>query len=174
LDDNREEECSDALRENACMEVEQVRLDATGEEVRSDATHEGRRPDAIHEQARPDAIRKEACWDANHDEARSNTIVRDNYALEHVGVPLVVWKGVVVGNDQVVYGKTIQQILEEVAWRMEDVHGVEDPNSVADTAHRAMVADKVDVVRRAWADGSPGEVSCDGREGDSRPVDDIV
>ena len=54
---------------------------------------------------------------------------------------------------------------------MEDAHGVENLNSVADTVCRAMIVDKVNVVRRAWADGRPGEDSCD-RNGGRRRVDE--
>jgi hypothetical protein len=53
---------------------------------------------------------------------------------------------------------------------MEDAHGVEDLNCVADTVRRAMIADKADVVRRAWVDGRPGDDSCDGNDGGCRGV----
>ena len=53
---------------------------------------------------------------------------------------------------------------------MEDAHGVEDLSCVADTAHRAMIANRVDVARRSLADGRPGEDSCDGNDGGRRGV----
>ena len=58
----------------------------------------------------------------------------------------------------------------EAARRMEDAHGDEDLNSVADTVRRAMIADRVDVVRWSLADGRPGEDSCDGNDGGRRGV----
>jgi len=58
----------------------------------------------------------------------------------------------------------------EASRRMEDAHGVEDLNCVADTVRRAMIADKVDVVRRSLADGRPGDDSCDGNDGGCRGV----
>jgi hypothetical protein len=55
---------------------------------------------------------------------------------------------------------------------MEDAHGVEDLSCVADTVRRAMIADRVDVVRWSLADGRPGEDSCDGNDGGRRGVHD--
>ena len=75
-------------------------------------------------------------------------------------------------NDQVVHGKKVQWTLDKASRGTEDAHGVEDLNSVADTVRRAMIADKVDVVRRAWDDGRPGEDSCDGNDGGRRRVDE--
>ena len=51
---------------------------------------------------------------------------------------------------------------------MEDAHDVEDLNSVAGSVRRAMIADRVDVVRWSLADGRPGEDSCDRNDGGRR------
>lgn len=56
------------------------------------------------------------------------------------------------------------------ARRMEDAHDVEDLNSVAGSVRRAMIAERVDVVRWSLADGRPGEDSCYGNDGGRRGV----
>ena len=60
--------------------------------------------------------------------------------------------------------------MDKASRGTEDAHGVEDLNSVADTVRRAMIADRVDVVRWSLADGRPGEDSCDGDDGGRRGV----
>ena len=56
------------------------------------------------------------------------------------------------------------------ARRMEDAYDVEDLNSVAGSVRRAMIAERVDVVRWSLADGRPGEDSCYGNDGGRRGV----